>query len=109
MDIVKHNDITLKMEVYYGRLKIQHVLTNNQNCEGILICLKCNYGNINNGSIKAHVGRNRSDLNAHCDILSPSWPGSFTYAGTLNSHLYSKRNCAYVKDNASIVNCKETW
>ena len=52
LDIDKDNDVALRTQIDYGRIRIQQYQIDGSKWESDLICLKCNYATPGKGSIK---------------------------------------------------------
>ena len=80
-------DIALKMERDYGRIRI--LLDINGDIETrYLICLRRNCRNLTKGGVKAHLARKRNGLHTHYDLLCHLCPETFKDLGSLGRHIY---------------------
>ena len=97
------------MEIDYGRIKI-NIEKNVEEIEiRILKCLTCIYEATKKSSIKIHLARKHNELQIHHNVKCPYCPKSFVDLGSLNTHLYKKQNCSYIKENIFFINWKQTW
>ena len=103
------NDLTIKMEIDYGRIKILYKNNMQNLLTRFLICNVCLYENTTKGGIKTHLAKKHNQLQLHSNLNCPYCPKSYIDLGSLNRHLYKKLYCAYIKENISTLNWNEVW
>ena len=111
MHIEKENDITIQMEIDYGRIRMQFNQdeTNPTNMQRVLICTKCEYENKTKGGIKVHLTKKHNEVQIHYNVKCPFCPKTFVDIGTLNRHIYKKLRCAYIKENHHQIKWPTVW
>ena len=87
MHIELDNDLALKTEIGYGRIKI----VRHPNIDNVLtiyiICLQCDYGKITKGGIKSHLP-SKNEPKLHYNPKFPYCPKNYRDLGSINRHLY---------------------
>ena len=101
------NDITLQMEIDYGRIKIIQRCHNNSTIRYI-ICIRSNYGNKTKGGIKTRLERSRNSIQLHYDLKCPYFPKTYRDSGPINRHLYKIR-CTYINENILFTEREQVW
>ena len=111
MHVEKENDITINMEIDYGRIRLQFNSDayNPDRLIRVLVCTKCEYENETKGGIKVHLTKKHNEIHYHYNVNCPFCPKTFVDLGTLNRHIYKKLSCVYIKENLHHIHWPTIW
>ena len=99
MRIELDHDLTLLMEIDYGRIQIIRRQDVNNIPTRYIIFLRCACGDITKGGIKTHIARKRNALQLRYNFNYPYFPKTYRDVGSANRHIYKKPCCAYIEEN----------
>ena len=91
-----YNDLTRRMEITYGRIKIIHKPNINDAPARYIICLQRTYGNNTTDGPITHLARKHNELQLRYNLNSPYCRKTYRDLGAINRHRYKKIRLSYI-------------